>query len=93
MLCSDWSHLICFKSGSHPAVVNDLRGHEVELDVGMLHTWVTPDEASCLKMGCGGGSCSLQKPFNANLSIESLDMTMWELTQLTLIILRPFCSL
>ena len=48
-------------------MVDDLGGKEVELDVGVSHTRVTPDEASGLQVGGGGGASPVEEPLNPHL--------------------------
>lgn len=59
--------LVSLKGGSNSPMINDLGWHEVELDVGMRHSRITSDKASCLEMSSGCCSCPPQEPLNANL--------------------------
>lgn len=46
------THLIRLYLGGNSSVVYDLKGQEVELDVGVCDTWLTADEPSTLQVGC-----------------------------------------
>ena len=59
--------LVGLQEGSLAAVVDDLGGKEVELYVGVRHTRVTPDEASGLQVGGGGGAGPVEEPLNPHL--------------------------
>ena len=48
-------------------MVNDLGGEEVELDVGVSHPRVTPDEAPGLQVGGGGRAGPVEEPLEAHL--------------------------
>ena len=48
-------------------VVNHLGGQEVELNVGVSHPRVTPDEAPGLQVGGGGGAGPVEEPLNSHL--------------------------
>lgn len=46
------THLIRLDLGGNSSVVDDLRGQEVKLDVGVCDVWPTADETSTLQVGC-----------------------------------------
>ena len=45
-------------------MVPDLRGHEVELEVGVRHVRAAADEAACLDVARAGGPGSVQEPLD-----------------------------
>ena len=59
--------LVGLQEGSLAAVVDDLRGKEVELDVGVSHSWVTSGEASGLQVGGGGRAGPVEEPLDSHL--------------------------
>ena len=59
--------LVGLQEGSLAAVVDDLGGQEVELDVWVLHPRVTADEAPGLEVGGGGGAGPVEEPLNSHL--------------------------